>query len=422
MVNSGALITGTSALASSGIGGNQVWESIKAQKIVQECRIYRLGDGSTITYPVYPIEPINVEDWADQEACAWMVEEGLHLDQDFLLLFAAAKLAMKEANLSLDSAQRISLVIGHENLGVNRLIDNILTSHARAGEQLLSADPLSSYEAYRNDFFKLQTFPHLFFLAKALKISGMTYTVNNACASGLYALELGRMLIESGQAEAVVVVCADYVHVTEYLWLGEKGFGSYQQKLRPFDARRDGSILGDGAAAVVLEAVSSVSKQAKTVCCRYAGGCFKQDLWKITVPDVAEHSYAAVIADVIQRYHADQIDLLVPHGAGIPLWDLYEAKEIREAFRQSQADIPDITAFKGYIGHTLGANSLLEAVLAMYCMRHNLIPPTLHSDHPDPKIGLPIAAKFIEKPIRSMLKTVPAYGGFHAAALFEKVE
>lgn len=408
-------ISGTSMMSACGIGNEEVWNAVLTGSIKQSERQYIMGDGSLYNYPVYAMPDLSLADWINSSELEWFAEKGLNEDIDFSYLCIAAKLALANADLPDLSNLQVALVVGHENLGVNHLVDKILQAPP-------GIDPLynhmNSFKSYRNDFFMLQTFPHLFYLSKLLNITGPAYTVNNACASGLYALELGSQLIRSNKADIAVVVCADYAHITEYLWLEEKGFSSVGGQLRPFCKGRDGSILGDGAAAVILESPQSANRRNVKPTFSYIGGSLHQDNWQLILPDVSRHTYSQVINEAINSLALTDIDLLIPHGAGIRLWDQYEAREIKKAFEE---DPPDVTSFKGYTGHTLGANSLLESVLLLECMRHNVIPHTANLNEIDTGIRLPIVQKTKEKRLQRTIKAVSAYGGFNAAAVFEKL-
>jgi 3-oxoacyl-(acyl-carrier-protein) synthase len=412
-------------MASSGIGNKAVWNAVLEGRASQQVREYVLKNGQTIAYPVYAMPNIRLSDWMDERNLAWVKEERLDRDPDFVYAYVSAKLALEEAGLEARLGQhdrKTALIIGHENPGVNPLIDRILTE-ADPAEILNTGQPLDQFQAFRHEFFRLQTFTSLHYLARSLGISGPTFIVNNACASGLYALELGRQLLASGQVEAAIISCSDYAHVTEHLWLSEKGFGSRLGVLRPFDKGRDGSILGDGAATVILESERSMSSHLCVPLGLYRGASLAQDTWHLTLPEVTAHSYSKVIQEAVEQFATGEIDVLVPHGAGNTLWDAYEAAEIHRAFSSAKQGIPILAALKGYFGHTLGANSLLEAVCMLQGMREHIIPATMHFEEADYKIKLPInSGTHSRTTINRFMKTVCAYGGYNAAAVFEKGE
>lgn len=410
-------IIGASMLGAPGIGKEAVWSGMRTAKNMPVIRRYEMYDGSAIDYPVYAIHPIDIRDWFPRATCRWLEQEGLHRDPDFILLLIASLLAIEDARLTPSELYKAALVIGHENPGINRLIDNILQTKNRLLHQ--NEEPLASFGQYKQDFFRLQTFPYLFYLAKTLGIQGVSYITNNACASGLYAMELGAQLIREGQAETAVVVCADYAHATEYLWLGDKGFHSSRQVLKPFDSRRDGSVLGDGAAAVVLRSPDRVSEGSRKLG-RYLGGAFQSDGWNLSLPNVASRSYANVICRAVRGLGNVQPDLLVPHGTGMQMWDAYEIAEITSAFAELDMPLPKMTAFKGYFGHTLGANSLVEIVCLLQTMEQGVIPPAANYECHNFKVNIPMAAQWEPCSVHTAIKTVSAFGGFLAAGVFEK--
>lgn len=413
------VITGTGAIATGGIGSELVWKSVLEGGNDPNIRTYRMGDGTEAQYPVYAAPLICLQDWVQPADYEWLKEEGLHEDPDFALLVAVASMAMDVAGISVSDRNDTALVLGHENLGVNRLIDRILTSpaYANTGSPLQSTDPSGAFAEYRDSFYRLQSFPYLFYLTKLLRIRGLTLVINNACATGLYSLEIASQLIRGGQADTVLVVCSDYAHLTEHLWLEGRRFGSVSQRLKPFDRDRDGSILGDGAAAIVLESGQHANLRSAFVWGSYVGGAFRQDNWHLTLPDVVSHSYSKIIAQAAAILKGQPIDLIVPHGTGNVLWDRFEATELCLAFDE----VPPVTAFKGSIGHTLGANALLESVLLLHAMRDGIIPKAANCDWPDPQLGLTIVTSTKTGRLKRVMKTVPAYGGFMAAAVFETV-
>lgn len=109
--------------------------------------------------------------------------------------------------------------------------------------------------------------------------------------------------------------------------------------------------------------------------------------------------------------------LVVPHGTGSPLLDRYEARELHAAFGGPRG-VPPVTAFKPYVGHTLGASALLETVLMLEAMARAVVPGILGCSEPDPAVNLPVVIATRPARVRVALKTVSAFAGFTAAALF----
>jgi 3-oxoacyl-[acyl-carrier-protein] synthase II len=384
-------------------------------------RSYLLNNNIELEYPVFSIKDEDIKYHKERLFKEFgilesQLESFLLEDTDFMLLLLVSLSGLRNANISKNN-KRIGLVIAHENLGVNQLINGLIQKSSLQD----SSNPLDSFQKYKNDFFRLQNFNFLYYLAKILKINGPTYTINNACASGLYALELGSNLIKTDQVDIVLVVSSDYAHVTEYLWLNEKGFNSTNDIIAPFDKAATGSVLGDGAGAIILESEDSLLNRKQTPSGRYITTAFEQDNWRISLPDVTAKSYSNAIKSALMKY-GKSVDLIVPHGTGIPLWDRYEAREIATSFKDLDVKIPDLTAFKGYIGHTLGTNSLIELILGMYSLIESVIPPlTPKIFTPHSQINLPFTQQKTTKEMNSILKSVAAYGGFNAATIIEKV-
>ncbi|MFD2673306.1 beta-ketoacyl synthase N-terminal-like domain-containing protein [Marinicrinis sediminis] len=423
-------ITGTAMLTSSGQSSEEVWKAVCEQRAAISERHWQMNGETAIVFPCYAIGSVDLRQWISSSAIQQIRDWGLAEDRDFTYLVAVIAGALSDAKCTeeMRKSSRISLVIGHENLGVVKLIDQLMQDMSQQ-ESAWQRGFESSFTQYQQHYYQLQSFPYLYYLSRLFDLNGLTYTVNNACASGLYAIELGDMLLKSNQTDMVVVACSDYAHVTEYLWLKEKGAMSTGQQLKPFDSTRDGSVLGDGAGAIVMERRESMEHRKQAVHCYavYAGGTFAQESWHMTLPDVTQHTYANVIERAIRQWVTPErrdhaVDLLVPHGTGSPMWDRYEASEIQRAWTACQLPPPFVTAFKGYIGHTLGASSMIEAILMIHCLKHQCVPRTLNADQPDPQLRLPIAEQTRQVPLHTAVKSVPAYGGFHVAAVFKRGE
>ncbi len=403
-------------LTAGGIGNEQAWNAVLQEKEVMSHRPYQIGFDETDQFPCFQIGELDLSQWFEPHILERVEEWGLLHDCDFQYLLASIHMALEDAKLNLTKESTVSIIIGHENLGmvkyVERLTEDINSAQHRENKTFIRA-----YDEYVDQLYQLQTFPYLFYLAHIFDIHGHNYVTNNACASGLYALELGRQLIASNTTDVAIVACSDYAHVSEHLWLQERGAMSHIGEIKPFDLERSGSVLGDGAGAIILESHAHAERRQAEPYCEYAGGSFSQDTWHMTLPDVSKHLYSKVMTDAVQRFADANIDLIVPHGTGSPMWDLYEAKEIHSVFQGQH--IPDVTAFKGYTGHTLGACNMIETILLIHAMKSGIVPKTLFSNNSDPKLNLPIVTATKEKKVKTAMKAVPAFAGFQAAGIFK---
>ncbi|WP_230504809.1 beta-ketoacyl synthase N-terminal-like domain-containing protein [Sutcliffiella rhizosphaerae] len=405
------MVTGTSILCSAGTELKDVWNNISEFRTQYESRNLL---NNIESFPVYKTPTINVEQWFSDKQINYIEEIGLLEDLDFLMLVVSIKKCLINASINPDICSHASLIIAHENLGVASLLNKINNL------SLLKQPGNITFNDLKQEFYNIQSFAHLFYISKLFGIEGFTLTVNNACASGSYAIEVGSQLIKNKKSNLVIVAASDYAHPTEYLWLKEKGFCSDDQ-IRPFDKKRSGTILGDGAACILLESEEHLNKRGVDPQCFYIGSEAFQDSWRMTFPDITRGSYASTITKLINTYKIKSIDLLVPHATGSKLWDMYEGKQIETALKETNIK-PNITAFKPYVGHTLGASSLLETVLLIECMKKSIILPIQNLEETDVlgiKENLVLNKKSVK--INYAMKTVAAYGGFTIASLYKSI-
>ncbi|WP_307853491.1 beta-ketoacyl synthase N-terminal-like domain-containing protein [Kitasatospora sp. RG8] len=245
------------------------------------------------------------------------------------------------------------------------------------------------------------------------------HTLTNACAASGYALALAADLLELGEADAVVAAGCDTMTESMLAMIGRVGT-STADMVRPFDEFRGGVLLGEGAAAVVLERAGSRPDQpaAQGVLRGVGVGC---DAYHETAPDRA--GIVATMRDAHSRAGVtpEGVDLVLAHGTATALNDPTEAAALLEVFGTGG---PPVTAIKGAIGHTSGGAALMSLLVALAAMRRGEVPPV---------VGLraPIAAA--EKldlvygqprPARPRVAQVNAFGfgGVNAVAIVEAVD
>jgi 3-oxoacyl-[acyl-carrier-protein] synthase II len=227
---------------------------------------------------------------------------------------------------------------------------------------------------------------------------GPRWEVNSACAAAGHAVGLGRLLIATGRSDVVLVVGADaMLHplgVAGFLRLGvvstRRSDGA--RACRPFDSRRDGTVVAEGAAALVLEAVERTA--GRPTWGFVAGFGASADGHSVTAPhpDGAGARRAMVAALRSARRRPDEIQYLNVHGTGTRLNDLAEADAIREVFAGC---LPGLwcSATKPMTGHLIAAAGAAEAVITLLTINTGVVFPTLNLDHPDPHIGLDLVPR-----------------------------
>jgi 3-oxoacyl-(acyl-carrier-protein) synthase len=263
----------------------------------------------------------------------------------------------------------------------------------------------------------------LYHIGKAFNIHGFSLFTNNACASGLYALETARLMIEGGNNKAVIVAAADYPDVYQHLWFKALNMYPPDGLTRPFDKDAQGFVLGQGGVGLVLEDIDHALQRNAHIYAEYKGGGFLMEGWKVAFPDLKGHTYSETIQEALKRSYIEPeaIDLICVHGVGTKIADRYEADTIADIFGTNQ-DRPKITAFKPYIGHTLGASVLLETAIMLLAMEKNIIPPLINTKNIDKKIRISPALQKKVFPIQKALKICSAFAGFNASVVFEKLK
>jgi 3-oxoacyl-(acyl-carrier-protein) synthase len=279
------------------------------------------------------------------------------------------------------------------------------------------------YKAFLRSGYDIQAFANLFHVARVFNISEYSVFINNACSSGLYAIEAASQIIKSGQARAVVVAASDRSDVYKYIWFRDLGIYSLQGKIRPFSKDSDGIVFGDGGISIVLEDMDDAIKRHATVYAEYLGGGFDMEGWKITAPQLGSDSYQNAIHKAFKQAGIDvaEIDLLCPHGVACSVIDHYEAKAITDIFGKNPKR-PMISTYKPYVGHTLGASALLETAVMLLSLKNGTVLPTLNCDNLDPKFNISLLTEPSKDKISVAAKTCCAFAGYNAAAIFRRYD
>jgi 3-oxoacyl-[acyl-carrier-protein] synthase II len=223
------------------------------------------------------------------------------------------------------------------------------------------------------------------------ELRGQTFAVVSACSSGAHAIGCALRMIQYGDADAVVVGGAEAT-------LTPFGFGSFNsmQALspsgisRPFDARRDGFVMGEGAGVLVLEEAEVAAARGATVLGEVAGYGSTSDAFHLTAPEptgaAATRAIALALGDA--GVGPDEVDYVNAHGTSTPLNDAAETAAIKRALGEERARQIPISSTKSAVGHLLGAAGAVEAVATVKTLATRIIPPTLGYEVPDPECDL----------------------------------
>jgi 3-oxoacyl-[acyl-carrier-protein] synthase II len=215
---------------------------------------------------------------------------------------------------------------------------------------------------------------------------GPGFSLASACATGGHAIGEAARMIARGEADAVVAGGTEAA-MTDICLAAFRRMGalSRQGVSCPFDARRDGFVMGEGAGVVILEAAEHARARGATVRARVAGYGASNDAFHITAPDEdgagATKAMRAALADADAA--AGDVGYINAHGTSTPFNDRIEALAVHRVFDNGSE--PPISSTKSAIGHLLGAAGAVEAVAVIGALERGVLPPTLNYEEPDPE-------------------------------------
>jgi 3-oxoacyl-[acyl-carrier-protein] synthase II len=262
-------------------------------------------------------------------------------------------------------------------------------------------------------------------------LRGPNYAAVSACASGAHSIGEAYRSIQRNEADVMVAGGAE-ASVCE---LGIAGFcvmralstrnDEPERASRPFDAGRDGFVMADGAAIVVMEELESAKARGAEIYCEVGGFGMTCDAYHITAPaeDGSGAARAMTAAMNDAGLNPDDIDYINAHGTSTQLNDKIETMAIKTAFGPERAAKVMISSSKSMTGHMLGAAGGIESVVCSLAIKDGIVPPTINHETPDPECDLdyvPNTAR--EAVVRACLNNSLGFGGHNACLAFKAVD
>jgi 3-oxoacyl-[acyl-carrier-protein] synthase II len=261
---------------------------------------------------------------------------------------------------------------------------------------------------------------------------GINYATVSACASSSHAIinaadyiRLGKAdLMVAGGSEATIAKTA-VGGFTNMKAMSERNDDPATAS-RPYDKDRDGFVLGEGGAALILEEYEHAVRRGARIYAEYAGGAMTNDAYHISAPHPEGIGVIKVMELVLQDagLGVADIDYINTHGTSTPLGDVAELKAIGKVFG-AQAGRLNISATKSMTGHLLGAAGAVEAVASILAMHHGFVPPTINHFTDDPEIDPAFNLTFNkaqQREIRAALSNTFGFGGHNASIVFKKAK
>jgi 3-oxoacyl-[acyl-carrier-protein] synthase II len=265
--------------------------------------------------------------------------------------------------------------------------------------------------------------------AIALGARGPSTAVATACAAGSNAIGDAFRLIQLGLADAMVAGGAESA-ITP---LGVAGFASAKAlsfrnddpatASRPFDAERNGFVIGEGAGVLVLESLDHARARGATILAEIVGYGMTCDAYHYTLPSPGGVGAAEAIRLALAdgRIAPEQVDYVNAHGTSTPANDANETAAIKSALGPHAYAIP-VSSTKSMTGHLLGGSGGIEAVAAVLAMEHGLVPPTINYQNPDPACDLDVVPNQArERTLDVVLSNSFGFGGHNVCLAFRRL-
>jgi nodulation protein E len=257
-------------------------------------------------------------------------------------------------------------------------------------------------------------------VSMAFGLTGPAFTVSTACASSNHALGQAFWMVRNGVCDVALTGGSETPLTYGFLKAWEAIRVVAQDTCRPFSKDRQGMILGEGGAMMVIETLESALERGAKIYAEITGFGMTSDAAHITKPSQTGAEQAMKLALQDAGLQPDQIDYINAHGTGTVVNDVMETNAIRSVFGAA-ADKLAVSSTKSLHGHALGGTSALEAVITTLAMHHGILPPTVNYRETDPECDLDIVPNASRpRAIKHALSNSFAFGGLNAVVAFSQ--
>ncbi|MDP1713534.1 MAG: beta-ketoacyl-ACP synthase II [Anaerolineales bacterium] len=332
---------------------------------------------------------------------------------------AAAKEALLQSGLVITekNAGKIGVIISSAIGGLQSLQDAILTNHTEGPRRV-------------SPFLIPMLMPNggAGMAAIEFGIKGPCFSVASACASGSDGIGTALMMLRTGMIEAALAgaseatITSTGVAAFDRVGAMSRRNENYAMTPQPFDKNRDGLVMGEGAAVLVLERESDAKARGANILAELAGYGATADAFHVTAPH--EHGAGGAAAMLMALSSAkgnlEELGYINAHGTGTLLNDQAETRAMKAAFGELAYKLP-MSSTKSMTGHMMGATGALEAIFCVQVIREGILPPTIHYETPDPECDLDyIPNKAREVKVSFAISNAFGFGGHNAVLALRK--
>ncbi|MDR2576478.1 MAG: beta-ketoacyl-ACP synthase II [Puniceicoccales bacterium] len=406
------VVTGLGAVTPLALNFQDSWDALLAGR----CGV---GSVSKVRAEQFPckvaaeVRDFNADEWLD-------AKDVRHNDHFTHYAVAAAKMAVADAQLDFSKCDpyRAGVIIG-SGIGGLQTIESQSQILFNAGPRRVSPFMIPA----------LITDMAGGIVAIKMGLRGPNFAAVSACSTGSHAigeayhfLRLGKAdVMLSGGAEGSVNVFS-FAGFCAMRAMGTAFNADPLRASRPFDAKRDGFVMGEGAGVLVLETLEHAITRGARIYCEIVAYATTCDASHITMPDLSGSNLAAAIKSALAEAGIDrsEVDYINAHGTSTPYNDLCETNACKLVWREEAGSLA-ISSTKGATGHMLGAAGGFESGICAKAIATGKIPPTINYEYPDPACDLNYTPnKFAEKRVRVAINVNLGFGGHNAVLVFRE--
>lgn len=400
------VITGMGAVTPIGVGVPAYWQALTAGK----CGIGRITRFDASDLPVQIAAELK-----DFDPAAYIPKTLARTMDPFMqYAFVATEEALGDSGLDIAAApDRVGIVMGTAMDGVTTV----------AGTQ-------AAYDAGKRvgPRFVPMTIGNIAAaqISIAHGITGPSMTLNTACSAGGDAIMTAAMLLRTGEADAVLAVggesilCPIVVAGLSQAHALSRRNDDPEQACRPFDADRDGFVIGEGGGALILETEEHARARGAHIYAELAGYANTSDAHHVTAPHPEGAGAAACMRRALKRAGLQPSDIgyINAHGTSTGLGDIAETQAVKAVFGGRES-APPVSSTKSMTGHLMGAGGITESIACILAIRDGILPPTLHLAHPDPACDLDYIPNEARKTrITAAMSNSLGFGGQNSSLIF----
>jgi 3-oxoacyl-[acyl-carrier-protein] synthase II len=346
-------------------------------------------------------------------------KEARRMDRFAQFAVVASQEALKRSGLTIDDSNRndIGVLIGNGAGGLTTLQEQIINMHTNGPDRV---NPFL-ITMMINDSASAQ-------VSIILGAKGPNFCATSACSSSADAIGIAYETIKRGDVKAMIAGGSEAAINA----IGIAGFNSCkalserndspQTASRPFDAERDGFVIGEGGAALILEEMEFAKARGANILAEVAGYGASGDAYHMTAPVESGEGAARAMLMAMKKaeWRPEEVDYINAHGTSTPLNDKMETAAIKTAFGEHAKKLA-ISSTKSMTGHLLGGAGALEAAICVLTMQYGIIPPTANLHHPDPNCDLDYVPNVARKAqVNKILSNSFGFGGHNSVLAFKR--